>query len=114
MTIKTKTSDAAVEVSPKKPRSRKPKAESQADVVEATPVQPALPQDGTPVTGRGVFAVRLLGQAVSVEAVFLAQDGNVLRLPAVFPDRGYALEQIDQLRELVNRHFDALAEQAQS
>ncbi|MBU3637237.1 hypothetical protein [Polynucleobacter sp. es-MAR-4] len=61
-----------------------------------------------PITGRGVFAVRTLGAAVSVEAAFLAEDGNVLRLPAVFPNRQYAIEQIDELRELVNRHFDDL------
>lgn len=61
-----------------------------------------------PITGRGVFAVRTLGEAVSVEAAFLAEDGNVLRLPAVFPNRQYAIEQIDELRALVNRHFDDL------
>lgn len=61
-----------------------------------------------PITGRGVFAVRTLGEAVSVEAAFLAEDGNVLRLPAVFPNRQYAIEQIDELRALVNRHFDEL------
>ena len=61
-----------------------------------------------PITGRGVFAVRTLGAAVSVEAAFLAEDGNVLRLPAVFPNRQYAIEQIDELRALVNRHFDDL------
>jgi len=61
-----------------------------------------------PITGRGVFAVRTLGVAVSVEAAFLAEDGNVLRLPAVFPNRQYAIEQIDELRALVNRHFDEL------
>ena len=59
-----------------------------------------------PITGRGVFAVRTLGAVVSVEAAFLAEDGNVLRLPAVFPNRQYAIEQIDELRALVNRHFD--------
>lgn len=52
-----------------------------------------------PITGRGVFAVRTLGAAVSVEATFLAEDGNVLRLPAVFPNREYAIEQIDVLVE---------------
>lgn len=61
-----------------------------------------------PITGRGVFAVRTMGAAVSVEAAFLAEDGNVLRLPAVFPNRQYALEQIDELRALVIRHFEEL------
>ena len=66
---------------------------------------PGLEQN---VTGRGVFAVRTLGDAVSVEAAFLAEDGNVLRLPAVFPNRQYAMEQIDELRAIVNKHFDNL------
>ena len=61
-----------------------------------------------PITGRGVFAVRTLGDAVSVEAAFLAEDGNVLRLPAVFPTREYALGQIDELRQIVSQHFDQL------
>lgn len=63
------------------------------------------------ISGRGVFAVRTLGGAVSVEAAFLAQDGNVLRLPAVFPNREYALQQIDELREIVIRHFNELSGQ---
>ena len=61
-----------------------------------------------PITGRGIFAVRTMGDAVSVEAAFLAQDGNVVRMPAVFPNREYALAQIDELRQIVNRHFDEL------
>lgn len=65
-------------------------------------------QNDQPITGRGVFAVRTLGDAVSVEAAFLAEDGNVLRLPAVFPNREYALGQIDELRQIVNQHFDQL------
>lgn len=65
-----------------------------------------------PVTGRGVFAVRTLGTAVSVESAFLEETGNVLRLPAVFPNRQYAMEQIDELRQIVNGHFDELEKAA--
>lgn len=95
----------------------------QADVSDAhiapiaTP-NPAMPTQQTegvalegldrPVTGRGVFAVRTLGNAVAVESAFLDEAGNVLRLPAVFPSRQYALEQIDELRNIVNAHFDDL------
>ena len=61
-----------------------------------------------PVTGRGVFAVRTLGTAVSVEAAFLAEDGQVLRLPVVFPNREYAQSQLKELWQLVNRYFDEL------
>ena len=63
------------------------------------------------VTGRSVFAVRTLGAAVSVESVFIKEDGDVLRLPAVFPDRQYALSQIDELRLIVDQHFDELEKQ---
>lgn len=65
----------------------------------------------TPVTGRSVFAVRILGNAVSVESVFIKEDGDALRLPAVFPDRQYALSQIDELRQIVSQHFDELEKQ---
>lgn len=64
--------------------------------------------EGQPITGRGIFAVRTLGQAVSVESAFLVEDGNVLRLPAVFPNRQYALEQVEELRQLIHRHFDEI------
>lgn len=65
----------------------------------------------TPVTGRSVFAVRILGNVVSVESVFIKEDGDALRLPAVFPDRQYALSQIDELRQIVSQHFDELEKQ---
>lgn len=77
-------------------------------VTEAQSQGQAATQNDQPITGRGVFAVRTLGDAVSVEAAFLAEDGNVLRLPAVFPNREYALQQIDELRQIVNKHFDDL------
>jgi hypothetical protein len=82
----------------------------------AAPVQAQhveLPGLDQSITGRGVFAVRTLGHAVSVEAAFLAEGGNVLRLPAVFPDREYAQSQIKELWEIVNKHFDELDKMAQ-
>lgn len=105
-------------------RARKPAADKVAeakqqdiiDVAEEQPTAVAEPQGvaleglDRPVTGRGVFAVRTLGTAVSVEAAFLAEDGNVLRLPAVFPNREYAQAQLEELWQLVNRHFDEIAE----
>ena len=134
MTIKTR-STAATETAAEAPkrktlsRARKPavaKVEETktADVVDAmvapvssTPAaQPGVALEGLdrPVTGRGVFAVRTLGTAVSVESAFLEEGGNVLRLPAVFPNRAYALEQLDELRQLVNRHFDEVEKGAVS
>ncbi|BBU69767.1 hypothetical protein [Fluviibacter phosphoraccumulans] len=127
MTIKTRNSDKEVKTAN---RARKPSADQVAkaktdDVQETSAVQtpmatpnPAVPNQqpegvaleglDRPVTGRGVFAVRTLGNAVAVESAFLEENGNVLRLPAVFPTRQYALEQIDELRNIVNGHFDQL------
>jgi hypothetical protein len=50
------------------------------------------------ITGRGLFVVHILENAVSVESAFLADDGKILRMPAVFPNREYALEQVEELR----------------
>ena len=127
MTIKTrKTATPDVKTTKTLSRKRKPDAEQiakakQDDILDAAVTQveavntTAAPAEGValegldrPVTGRGVFAVRTLGGAVSVEAAFLAEDGNVLRLPAVFPNREYALAQVDELRQIVNQHFDQL------
>ncbi|MBU3614376.1 hypothetical protein ICN46_05645 [Polynucleobacter sp. Latsch14-2] len=60
------------------------------------------------VTGQGLFIVHILENSVSVESAFLADDGNMLRMPAVFPNRGYALEQVDELRNIINRNFDEI------
>jgi hypothetical protein len=76
------------------------------EVIQATDVQ--VPAEGQSITGRGVFAVRTIGNAVSVESAFLAQDGNILRLPAVFPNREYAMAQVDELRQILNQHFDEI------
>ena len=131
MTIKTRKPSEAhtAKASPKTAktsktlsRARKPAADKvaqakQADIIEAgvAPVSPPAAGQGVqlegldrPVSGRGVFAVRTLGTAVSVESAFLEETGNVLRLPAVFPNREYALQQIDELRLLLNQHFDAI------
>ena len=119
MTIKTRKPTAPVAKETKTlSRARKPdaakvsKAKSQAiEEVQGATAQAAMPPENMedhPITGRGVFAVRTVGNAVSVEAAFLAEDGNVLRFPAVFPNREYALAQVEDLRQLINRHFDEL------
>ena len=133
MTIKTRksttsaTPDIARQKSKTLTRARKPAADKvadakQADIIDATPAQEpvATPQGvaleglDRPVTGRGVFAVRTLGNAVSVEAAFLEESGNVLRLPAVFPNREYAQAQLEELWQLVNQHFDDLEKAAKA
>jgi hypothetical protein len=107
--LKQANKDDAQTVEVKEDSSLFPETTGAAESAQAA--QPmTVPVEGVdqPITGRAVFAVRTLGQAVSVETAFLAQDGNVLRLPSVFPNRGYAMDQIDELRALVNRHFDEL------
>lgn len=125
MTIKTRAAVTASEETSDKPkrktltRARKPTAEqvdaakTEASVVSDSPT-PGVGLEGLdrPVTGRGVFAVRTLGSAVSVESAFLEEGGKVLRLPAVFPNRDYAMQQIDELRQIVNQHFDDVAKAA--
>lgn len=80
--------------------------EQVSEVVQAQGAQ--VPTEGQSITGRGVFAVRTLGNAVSVESAFLVEGGNVLRLPAVFPNREYAMAQVDELRQILNNHFDEI------
>ena len=129
MTIKTRSKTPETASKAPVTRARKPQAidpakiaeAKQADIIDAVAEQPdaaavgpqplgvELPGLDQNVTGRGVFAVRTLGNAVSVESAFLAEDGNVLRLPAVFPNRQYALEQLEELWKLVNQHFDELS-----
>lgn len=77
-----------------------------SEVIQSQDAQ--VPAEGQSITGRGVFAVRTLGNAVSVESAFLVEDGNILRLPAVFPNREYAMSQVDELRQILNHHFDEL------
>jgi hypothetical protein len=138
MTIKTRTqatpakTDADTNTAKRKTLTRARKADAgkvsdakQADIIDATlgtNDMVALAETTTqgvalegldrPVTGRGVFAVRTLGTAVSVESAFLEESGNVLRLPAVFPNRQYAQSQLEELWQIVNQHFDALDELA--
>ena len=120
MTIKTrKTAETEAKETKTLSRARKPSAEQVAKAKTDEPAVVDQPEQNQgvalegldkPVTGRGVFAVRTLGNAVSVEAAFLAEDGNVLRLPAVFPNREYAQSQLEELWKLVNQHFDQLDE----
>jgi uncharacterized lipoprotein NlpE involved in copper resistance len=127
MTIKTRTSKLSTATEEQK-LAFKPKRKTISDVNnagnevvseaallanESSAANPGVVLEGLdqPVTGRSVFAVRILGNAVSVESVFIKEDGNALRLPAVFPDRQYALSQIDELRQIVSQHFDRLEKQ---
>lgn len=70
------------------------------------PVAP-LPQD---LRGRAVFAVDTSAAGIVVRTAFLTEQGQVIEMPAVFPDLGYALQQIDHLRQIV---IDRFAQAAQ-
>ena len=134
MTIKTRTPVATIEPVTEKPKRktavRASKSESKKKTLaQAEPTNevakshsPHLDNSKSevflegidrPVTGRSVFAVRRLGNTVSVESAFVEEGGNVLRLPAVFPNRQYAMAQIDELRQIVNDHFDGLDKSTQ-
>jgi len=62
------------------------------------------------IAGRGVFVIDTVPVGVSVRAGFLADDGRLLDLPAVFPDLMYALNQIEELKQLVTQRFAEAAQ----
>ena len=56
--------------------------------------------------GRGAFIVEMTAAGVAVASTVLTEDGRALAMPAIFPNLGYALSQIDEMRALVIRHFE--------
>ena len=66
--------------------------------------------DNQQVQGRSVFAVETTALGVAVRTVFLANDGRMAFIPVVFPTLDYALEQIDEMRRLVQAHFAQAAQ----
>ena len=52
-----------------------------------------------------MFQIQTAVAGVMVSTAFLTQDGQLDSLPAVFPNLGYALEQINALRQHVIEHF---------
>lgn len=58
------------------------------------------------VQGRGAFIVEMTAAGVAVTATVVTEDGRALAMPAIFPNLGYALNQIDEMRALVIRHFE--------
>lgn len=57
------------------------------------------------ITGRGVFVIDTVPVGVAVRTAFLADDGRLLDIPAVFPSLIYALDQIDELKQLISQRF---------
>ena len=76
-------------------------------VTEAAVVTEQAPgaTDQQPVSGRAVFAVSQVDVGVAVHTAFLAEDGRLLQMPAVFPNMEYALQQIDEMRQMVINQF---------
>jgi hypothetical protein len=65
--------------------------------------------NGSEIAGRSVFAVGTSAAGIVVQTLFLAEDGRMLEVPAVFPNLGYALDQIDHLKRLVIERFEQAA-----
>lgn len=62
------------------------------------------------ISGRGVFVIETVAAGVAVRSAFLAEDGRLLDIPAVFPDLMYAMAQIDELKQHVARRFAEAAQ----
>ena len=73
--------------------------------VETTSTEPVQVSDQQPISGRAVFAVSRVDVGVAVHTAFLAEDGRLLQMPAVFPNMDYALQQIDEMRQMVIQQF---------
>ena len=61
------------------------------------------------VKGRSLFVVETTAAGMAVHTAFLQEDGKLVQAPAVFPDVGYALSQVDELRSLLIKHFSQAA-----
>ena len=83
----------------------------EASSLETEQSQPSLaPQDGKPITGRGVFVVQIVSGGVAVRSSMLVEGDRLVEKPAIFPDIHYAMAQIDELKNLVARHFAEAAQ----
>lgn len=61
------------------------------------------------VKGRSLFLVETTAAGMAVHTAFLQEDGKLIQAPAIFPDVGYALSQVDELRNLLIMHFSQAA-----
>ena len=81
--------------------------------VRAPGANPPQPEPAT-AGARSVFGVRVMGGSVVVETLLLRADGQLQQMPVVFPSREYALEQIQQLGQIVLQHFDQIEHRQQA
>ena len=87
--------------------ARKTAAAAAADLGSPAPAAASAP---TSLVGRAAFVVDTSAAGIVVRTAFVCDNGQVLEIPAVFPDLGYALQQIDHLRQIV---IDRFAQAAQ-
>lgn len=89
-------------------------ATEQSTEVETTTVSatdaPSQDAGSTTVQGRSVFVVETTAGGIAVQTTFLTEQGQMLQMPAIFPNLDYALSQIDELRRLVSMHFAQAAQ----
>jgi hypothetical protein len=83
--------------------------ESSSLETEQAPSSPAHQEDN-PITGRGVFVVQIVSGGVAVRSSMLVEGDRLVEMPAIFPDIHYAMAQIDELKNLVARHFAEAAQ----
>jgi len=69
-----------------------------------------LYEENTTVQGRSVFLVETTANGIAVQTSFLTEQGQMLQMPAIFPNQDYAMAQIDELRRLVIMHFAQAAQ----
>ncbi len=62
------------------------------------------------ISGRSIFMVETTAGGITVQTGFLAEDGRVIQMPAIFPTQEYALSQVDELRMIVIAHFTQAAQ----
>ncbi len=84
-------------------KSKLPEEEKKAiEVPEGTPAED--------IRGRAVFAVDTSAAGIVIRTAFLSEQGQLMEMPAVFPDLTYALNQIDHLRQIVIERFAQAAQ----
>lgn len=81
---------------------------NKVSAVEETsmPSSADVPDTQNQVQGRGAFIVEMTAAGVAVASTVVTDDGRALAMPAIFPNLGYALSQIDEMRALVIRNFE--------
>lgn len=74
---------------------------------ESVVQEAATAPEQQPISGRAVFAVSRVDVGVAVHTAFLAEDGRLLQMPAVFPNLEYGLQQVDEMRQMLIQQFSA-------